>query len=154
MSCWIKVLFLTEAKHLKGNCPPSENYIGLLTQNNNFRLLGSFFLPLHGLMSVFWTWPSRKSPTKRQGLREANTPSNLPNTLHSPAAHMLTNTYTHTHFYLISLALNMLHWELSLALLVTGFSAWALPSTNIKITQGECHQNQRQGCNADTDNML
>ncbi|KAG1967944.1 C-type lectin domain family 19 member A [Pimephales promelas] len=29
----------------------------------------------------------------------------------------------------------MLCWELSLALLFTGFPAWALPSTNIKITQ-------------------
>ncbi|XP_077068795.1 C-type lectin domain family 19 member A [Siphateles boraxobius] len=29
----------------------------------------------------------------------------------------------------------MLFWELSLALLFTGFPAWALPSTNIKITQ-------------------
>lgn len=46
--------------------------------------------------------------------------------------------HTHTHtpdLNLISLALNMHCWELFLALLFSGFSVWALPSTNIKITQ-------------------
>ncbi|KAI2666291.1 C-type lectin domain family 19 member A [Labeo rohita] len=78
----------------------------------------------------------RKSPRKRQGLRETHTPSNLSNTPHRPGAHMLTNIHTHTpDFNLLSLALNMLCWELCLALLITGFPVWALPSTNIKITQ-------------------
>lgn len=44
---------------------------------------------------------------------------------------------------LISNALKMLCWDLCLVLLLNDFSVWALPSTNIKITQGECHHNQR-----------
>ncbi len=121
-----------------------------MTQNISFRPLGSLFLFFYCLMSVFWTWPSRKSPTKRQGWERLTQPLISQHSTLSCSTH----AHKHTHTHISSLALNMLCWELCLALLITGFPVWALPSTNIKITQGECHQNQRQGYSADTVNML